>query len=362
MSTTILPGNSLQKYVELAALVVPQRKLGLRDRIRRACGFLPMPLSLGWDSDPEDEDFPVDSQVPGLLLSDIASGATRVVTAHWMHALYKHIVDTHDAGTIALHLQEAGYTTQFGWGHTMLLSTFVIQLSFILFAITHNQRREGWLILAAGLIRISEGLLAWAHPKHEDPRATDRVSPRFCALHTGMTTNYILVITHRFGVRGKCINLEDAAVPKRNPEARSRHIRRICWLILKISVWTQKGASIVTSADGFTIPLVLLLGTSVLEFVSYSAEMLPSVSAVTVLSTGSSILDRVTAACQFTGAASVGFVESILPDPRGLHTDYNWILNALDTKNLTEKTRIAFKFIFQGSSRYISDKIVPEPV
>jgi hypothetical protein len=46
--------------------------------------------------------------------------------------------------------------------------------------------------------------------------------------------------------------------------------------------------------------------------------------------TGISILDRVIAACQFTDSISVGFVESILPDLRGQHTDYKWISEAME--------------------------------
>jgi hypothetical protein len=69
-----------------------------------------------------------------------------------------------------------------------------------------------------------------------------------------------------------------------------------------------------------------------LELVSASADCLPA-KAVTVLNTGPSVLDRLTAACQFTQSISVGFVESLLPDPRGLHIDYNWISNAMRPGN-----------------------------
>ncbi|KAJ7358578.1 hypothetical protein DFH08DRAFT_802396 [Mycena albidolilacea] len=256
-----------------------------------------MPLSLGWDADPQEEEVPPGSHVLRLLLSDIKSGATRPVAADWMHALHKHIIDTYEPGTIVVQLQEAGYMTRFGWGHALLLATYFIQVSFVLFAMTHGQIREGWLILAASLICIFEGSLAWAYPKYLDPRL--RATPRFYALHTG-PTNYILVLIHRFRSRGECINLED------------------------------NGASIITAADGFAIPLVLLLGTSVLEFVSQFSDMLPAMSEPIVLHTGISILDRVTAACQFTDSISVGFVENILPDPRGQHTDYKWISEAME--------------------------------
>ncbi|KAJ6626140.1 hypothetical protein B0H10DRAFT_2211331 [Mycena sp. CBHHK59/15] len=326
----VLPGNALPNYVELAAIVIPPRKLGLPERIRPACTFLPMPLSLGWDADPGEEELPADATVPGLLLSDIGSGATRPVTARWMHALYKHAVETHPAGSLVMHLREAGFTRTFGWAHALLLATFSIQLTLVLFAMTHGQRREGWLVFAGGLIRVFEAALAWACPRHRAPRSEERDAPRYCALHTGMTTGHLIVLTHRFGAHGKCVTLEDAAAPlPRQATGRAAQLERSLYVLLKVCVWTQKGASLVTSANGYTIPIVLLLGTTVIEFVAATADTLPATSSVTVLDTGDSVLDRITAACQFTGVISVGFVESLLPDPRGLHVDYNWISQAM---------------------------------
>ncbi|KAJ6626143.1 hypothetical protein B0H10DRAFT_2211334 [Mycena sp. CBHHK59/15] len=326
----ILPRNALPIYVELTAIVIPPRKLGLPDRIRPACTFFPMPLSLGWDANPGEEELPADATVPGLLLSDIGSGATRLVTARWMHELYKHAVETHPPGTLVMHMREAGFTHTFGWAHALLLATFSIQLTLVLFAMTHGQRREGWLVFAGGLIRVFEAVLAWAYPRHRAPRSEHRDAPRYCALHTGMTTGHLIVLTHRFGAHGKCVNLEDAAAPlPRKATGRAAQFERALYVLFKVCVWTQKGASLVTSANGYTIPIVLLLGTTVIEFVAATADTLPATSAVTVLDTGKSVLDRITAACQFTGVISVGFVESLLPDPRGLHVDYNWILQAM---------------------------------
>ncbi|KAJ7897653.1 hypothetical protein B0H14DRAFT_3425010 [Mycena olivaceomarginata] len=333
MSSTAVPntldslGNSLANYVELAALIVPQRKLGVKDRLRRACPFLPMPLSLGWDDDPKEDEAAPDSTVPGLLLSDMKSGATRFVTARWMYSLYKHTVDTQKPGTLVMHLREADYTAQFGWAHGLILATFLLQFSVILVAMMYGKQREAWLLLAAGVIRIGEGIFAWAYPKYRNPRT--RPETRYCVLHTGMTTNHILVITHQFGYRAECVILEDAAAPlPRYTTGWKRTLENSMHAALKVSVWLQKGASLLTSANGYTIPAVLLFGTCMLELVSASADCLPS-KAVTVLNTGPSVLDRLTAACQFTQSISVGFVESLLPDPRGLHIDYNWISNAM---------------------------------
>ncbi|KAJ6475919.1 hypothetical protein C8R47DRAFT_1075769 [Mycena vitilis] len=91
----------------------------------------------------------------------------------------------------------------------------------------------------------------------------------------------------------------------------------------------------VTAANGYTIPVVLLLGTVVLELVSASADVLPA-RAITVLKTGPSILDRLTAACQVTESISVGFVEHLLPDPEGKHHDYKWISRALEPDTVLE--------------------------
>ncbi|KAJ6577858.1 hypothetical protein B0H19DRAFT_569970 [Mycena capillaripes] len=325
--------SSVANYVELAALVLPERKLGVKDRLRCACPFLPIPLSLGWDADPGDEELPSDSTVLGLLLSDIKSGATRLVTARWMHALYKHTQNTQEAGTFVMHLHEAGYTAHFGWAHALVLGAFLLQLSVVLFAMIHGQRREGWLLFAGGLIRIGEGIFAWACPKYQEPRAGFRDAPRYCPLHTGMTTTHIVVLTHRYGYFGECVVLEDAAAPLLRKEKGWKHAaEKGARTVLKIVVWVQKGASLVTVANGYIIPAVLLLGTAVLELVSAAANLLPA-RAVSVLTTGSSVLDRLTAAGQVTESISVGFVESLLPDPSGDHTDYKWISKAIKPGN-----------------------------
>ncbi|KAJ6548665.1 hypothetical protein B0H19DRAFT_1379037 [Mycena capillaripes] len=308
-----------------------------------------MPLSLGWDADPGDEEPTPDSTVPGLLLSDIKSGATRL-----------------EPGTLVMHLHEAGYSAQFGWAHGLVLGTFLLQLSVVLFAMIYGQRREGWLLLAGGLIRIGEGIFAWACPKYREPRAAFRDAPRYCALHTGMTTTHIVVLTHRYGYFGKCVVLEDAAAPLLRKEKGWKHAAENgARTVLKIFVWVQKGASLVTSANGYIIPAVLLLGTAVLELVSATANLLPA-RAVSVLTTGSSILDRLTAAGQVTGSISVGFVESLLPDPSGDHTDYKWIANAIKPETVLEvhPTHLASQEVLQSTllrRRFQVQAPVPSP-
>ncbi|KAF8168837.1 hypothetical protein K438DRAFT_1856212 [Mycena galopus ATCC 62051] len=322
--------KTVADYIELASLVIPARKLGMPERFRAACNFLPMPLSLGWDTDRREEHLDPDTLVSGLLLSDIDSGATRIVTASWMHALYKNILDHNRPGVIVLELQEAGYTRTFGWGHAFLASTFAIQLTFVLFAMTHGAKREGCLLLTACLVRIGEGLVARAFPRHRAPRSEYRDVPRPYALHTGMTTNHLLILKHRFGTMGTCINLEDAAVPLPFPIERGKlWAQRVLQAVLTILICLQRGASLLTSANGFAVPLVLVLGTLVREFVSAFADTLPCMEPMSILITSHTLLDRITAACQYTGCISVGFVENLLPDPTGEHIDYHWIRKAM---------------------------------
>ncbi|KAJ7754576.1 hypothetical protein B0H16DRAFT_1722755 [Mycena metata] len=330
--------NSVSNYIELAALVIPQKKTGISHRLRGACAVLPMPLSLGWDADSGDDEAAPDPIVPGLLLSDVGSGATRHVTARWMHSLYKHILETQKPGTYIIHLREASYTQYFGRAHSLLLLAFLLQLSFILFLLVQGQRRDGWLLIAAALIRIFEGILHWAFPEYRDPRTNETAIARYCALHTGMTTNHLLVITHRFHYRGRSINLEDAArpLPRKSEGWKRKALECGARIALQVSIWLHKIACIVTDANGYTIPGVLLFGTLVLEGIAVSAHALP-VNAVTVLTTGPSVLDRLTAACQFTESISVGFVESLLPDPRGHHTDYEWIRQAIQADTTLER-------------------------
>lgn len=323
--------KTVSDYIELASLVIPARKLGIPERFRAACSFLPMPLSLGWDTDRGEEQLDPDAVVSSLLLSDMGSGATRFVTASWMHALYKNIIDNNRPGVIVLELQEAGHTRTFGWGHAFIASTFAIQMTFVLFAMTHGGKREGCLLLIACLVRVGESLVARAFPRHRAPRSEYRDVPRSYALHTGMTTNHLLILTHRSGTMGKCINLEDAAVPLPFPLERGRSwARRVLQAVLTVLMCLQRGASLLTSANGFVVPLVLVLGTLVREFVAAFADTLPSMEPMIILKTSNTFLDRITAACQYTGCISVGFVESLLPDPTGEHIDYNWIRKAME--------------------------------
>lgn len=65
------------KFLEFAILAIPQRKMSIREMLRRAFGFLPMPLSLGWQPNPLDPDYPPEGLVKGLVISDIQPDATR---------------------------------------------------------------------------------------------------------------------------------------------------------------------------------------------------------------------------------------------------------------------------------------------
>jgi hypothetical protein len=283
-----------------------------------------MPLCLGWDTDPTGDDSSPDARVTGLLLSDIASGATRVVEAAWMHALYKHTSIAYPPGTIVMNLQEAGYTSKFGLPHIAMIGTLIIQIFVVLVFMAHGStRREGALLLAGGLIRILECVFVWKYPPYRPPRSHNQ---RFCALHTGMATKHILVIVHRFSGLETSVNLEDAAAPWRS-QWRNRWE---AWFrgAIQISVWLQRGACMATTSNNFLIPSVLLAGTAASELVAAWGNVLPARHSV-VLDTENTMLDRVVAACQFVNSVSVGFVENILPDSDGSHEDYRWILTAL---------------------------------
>src|ERR1700733_12558302 len=86
-SSSDVVDSPLAHYAELALMLIPQRKSNIKQRLRRACRFLPMPLSIGWSTDSEEE-MVSDKLIPGLRIIDVKSGATRKVRSAWMHALY----------------------------------------------------------------------------------------------------------------------------------------------------------------------------------------------------------------------------------------------------------------------------------
>ncbi|KAK0480393.1 hypothetical protein IW261DRAFT_131196 [Armillaria novae-zelandiae] len=208
-----IDSSMMPDYTELAAQVIPQTKTGLPIRLRSACAYLPMPLYMGWDTD-SLTDTSDSTTIPHLKLTDMLSGATREIQASWMHALYKHTSSRHDGVTL-LHLKEAGYSSQVSWPHIVIVATLTVQLGFALYGFFEGQEREGWIILLGVLTRFWEGLIAWAYPATRRPRIIR--TPRFYALHTGMTTIHILVIAHgpaaNNSTRVEYINLEDSAVP-----------------------------------------------------------------------------------------------------------------------------------------------------
>ncbi|PBL03965.1 hypothetical protein ARMGADRAFT_1004630 [Armillaria gallica] len=316
--------STMANYVELAAQVVPQNKTGLAARLRSACRYLPMPLYMGWDTD-SLTDAPADgTNVPYLKVTDMLSGATREIQAPWMHALYTHTSSCHDGVTL-LHLKEAGYSSHLSWQHAAIVATLVVQLGLAVYGFVGGQAREGWLILSGLFARGIEGLVAWAYPTSLPPRIVR--TPRFYALHTGMTTSHILVVAHEPATkknRGvEYINLEDAAVPLPRNNASLRESS--CKGALKISGWAQKIVVILSPSNGFLLAVALLLGSVVVEVLSRFTDALPAYSARTPLETGGSLLDKMTAACQVTKCVSVGLVEVMLPDPAGEHRDYKWI-------------------------------------
>ncbi|KAK0470101.1 uncharacterized protein EV420DRAFT_1634528 [Desarmillaria tabescens] len=313
----------MANYVELAAQVVPQNKTGLAFRLRPACGYLPMPLYMGWDTD-SLTDAPDSTNIPHLKLTDMLSGATREIQAPWMHALYTRTSSCRNGVTL-LYLKEVGYSSRLSWRHTVIVMALAIQLGLAVYGFVGGQEREGWIILLGLIVRVLEGVVAWAYPTTLPPRIVKK--PRFYALHTGMTTNHILVVAHEPATkknRGvEYINLEDAAVPLSRNNASV--LESSCNGALKILGWSQKVIAILSPSNGFLLSAALLFGSIIVEVLSRFTDALPAYSANTPLETGGSLLCKLTAVCQATDCVSVGLVEAMLPDPAGEHRDYEWI-------------------------------------
>lgn len=333
------------KFLELAVSVIPQRKTGIREILRPACNHLPVPLSLGWQSNPLEDDYPDDGFVKGLAISDIASGATRPVVAPWMHALYNETWEKQPVGVTMIQLKEAHFSATFGWRHRVLIAALSAQIGYALYGLTAGQAREGYLALLGVIIQICEGLYVSKFPKYLPPRLVKK--PRFYALHTSMTTNHILILVHEPGTnKGKSknitgdlghVNLEDAAVPLiKRYRGQQGHLVRVCAFSLQLSGWIYRAVCVLTASNGYLLPVVMLVGSIIKECLSLFPKLsLPKSSEAVFLDTigepkSPSLLDRLLAACQATGSVSVGFVESILPDPSGKHVDYTYISENLD--------------------------------
>ncbi|KAJ7916890.1 hypothetical protein B0H13DRAFT_1870877 [Mycena leptocephala] len=251
-----------------------QRRLGLKASLRTACKFLPMPLCLGWDTDPTGDDSSPDAKVTGLLLSDIASGATRVVEGAWMHALYKHTSIAYPPGTIVMNLREAGYTSKIGLPHIAMISTLIIQIFVVLVFMAHGStRREAryfWPAASCGFLNIFRF------------RDVCQFGRRGCTL----------AIAAKKSV--------GSLVPGSNPNLGLASARGVYG----------------NHFEQFPHPSVLLAGTAASELVAAWGNVLPTRHSV-VLDTENPMLDRVVAACQFANSVSIGFVENILPIPTG---------------------------------------------
>ncbi|PBK58359.1 hypothetical protein ARMSODRAFT_967795, partial [Armillaria solidipes] len=265
-SISTIDSSTMPNYTELASQVIPQTKTGLPFRLRSACGYLPMPLYMGWDTD-SLTDAPDSAAIHHLKLTDMLSGATREIQASWMHALYKHTSSRHDGVTL-LHLTEVGYSSQLSWQHGVIVATLIVQLGLALYGFVGGQEREGGIILLGLLTRGWEGLITWKYPATLRPRIVR--TPRFYALHTGMTTIHILVVAHepatKNGRRVEYINLEDSAVPlpRNNPPL----LESSCRGVLNTLGWARKAIVILSQSTGFLLSVVLLLGSIVMEVLS----------------------------------------------------------------------------------------------
>ncbi len=327
--------------VEVAATMMPKRMTGIKHMLRPACRFLPMPMSLGWQENPIDDDYPQRLLIQGLQLTDINSGATRTVTAPWMHALYTMTYEEQPCGVVEVKLQEAQFTQSFFWQHLAALCVLAIQAILGFWAFGHHEFREGAFVLLGVSLQIMEGYFAWKFPVYRDPRSVAKA--RKFVLHKGMTTSHFLVISHQpIHKHSKTdkpyLSLEDAAVPlpilrkgyKRILEATFRTFLQVANLGLKLGC-------VLSQANGLLIPLTLLIGTVATEIIVMIHTPLPKYSSMETLETAErqpSLLDRVTAVCQRTGCISVGFLESVLPDREGTHTDFKWLNKVLQSETV----------------------------
>ncbi|KAF5348849.1 hypothetical protein D9756_009806 [Leucocoprinus leucothites] len=340
MRNKIDPTQSPLNYVEVAATMMPKRMVGLKHMFRPACRFLPMPMSLGWQENPVDDDYPQRLLVNDLRLTDIDSGATRTVIAPWMHALYTMTHEELPNGVMEVKLEEAQFTSTFTWQHLAVICVIFTQAVLGFWAIAHHQPREGALILLGIFLQFMEGYYAWKFPTYRPPRSVARA--RNYVLHKGMTTTHFLLISHhpnqsRPANDNPYLSLEDAAVPMRVLRKGYRRIFETTFRVsLQIGNMALRLGGVLSPANGLLVSLTFLFGTIASEIITMIRTPLPQVSFMEPLETAErrmSILDMVTAICQKTGCISIGFVEAALPDPDGTHVDFQWLSKILESEN-----------------------------
>ena len=334
--------KSSPDYVEVAATILPKRMMGLKHMLRPACRLLPMPMSLGWQENPIDDDYPQRLLIQGLQLTDISSGATRTVIAPWMHALYAMTSKEHPRGVMEVRLEEPQFASSFTWQHLAVLCILFIQALLGILAISKLHSREGTFILLGISLQLLEGYYAWLFPQYKNPRSVAQA--RDFVLHKGMTTTHFLLIRHSPSQnhhsnikKNSYINLEDAAVPIQNLRKGYRRFLETAFrMSLQSGNVALKLSVILSKANGFFVPLTLLFGTIASEIIMMIRTPLPGMSFMEPLETAKRstyILDMVTAICQRTGRLSVGFTEVVLPDPDGTHVDYGWLKDVLKSEN-----------------------------
>lgn len=334
--------KSSPDYVEVAATILPKRMIGLKHMLRPACRFLPMPMSLGWQENPIDDDYPQPLLIQGLQLTDISSGATRTVIAPWMHALYTMTSEEYPHGVVEVRLEEPQFASSFTWQHLAVLCILFIQAILGILAISKLHSREGIFILFGIFLQLLEGYYAWLFPKYRNPRSVAQA--RNFVLHKGMTTVHFLLISHSPRQNhhsnvseNPYLSLEDAAVPIQNLRKGYRRFLATAFrMSLQFGNVTLKLIVILSKANGFFVPLTLLFGTVASEIIVTIRTPLPGIAFMEPLETAerrTSILDMVTAICQKTGRLSVGFTEVVLPDPDGTHVDYRWLERVLMSEN-----------------------------
>lgn len=321
------------KFAEAAAMMMPKSLTGIKHTLRPACGFLPMPMTLGWQEDPMDDDYPSRLLVPGLQLTDIESGATWAVIAPWMHALYTMTYEGQPVGVTEIELEEAQFTESFTTQHYVVLCVLCAQGVFGIWAWKHHEFRECAFIFLGIFLQVMEGCLVWIFPIYRAPRLVRK--PRSYVLHKGVATTHFLVVSHQPGHEPSpksgslYISLEDAAGPIQILRKGYKHILENSFrMSLQLAKIGLRASCFFSQANGFLIPFTLSIGIIASEIITKVHTPFPRYSFMGPLESTkrrSTDLEMMTAICIRTGCLSVGFVEAILPDRGGEHVNYQWL-------------------------------------
>ncbi|KIJ45913.1 hypothetical protein M422DRAFT_29557 [Sphaerobolus stellatus SS14] len=336
MPTSVIP----KSYLEFFLANIPRKDGSLKHILRATHAYLPMPLGVGWNPNSIQSEYPKDCMVDNLLLTDIESGGTRSVVAPWMHALYKDSKKKNGSNSsVFVKFGETNFEAG-EWPVVAVMAILLAQFGVAQYALHHGCTRDATMLVIGIILQIMEGLGSYLYPKYYSPRRSDQ--QRSYALHTGMTTTHILVLQHdpsmieetvifktrSYAPRQGYVNLEDVAVPweRESDEITENLFKRA----LLLANWAYHTGFALFPSDNLLVAFVLLGGTLGSEAVQFATNGLPRQNPQKSFKNAKGIRPLLDVICQHTNTASVGFVESILPDPAGTHKDYNEITVTLN--------------------------------